>query len=180
MKNIVVYISLLLCIGCRSTRPPVISSKDSTNTVVKTVMVEIVRDSFIFVEQDESSLKALLECDSNGQVLVKQLMEYKAGKHAAPPIFVIQDNIIDIDNIIDSFSIYTHWKERFTSNDTNTVREKLTTITQPAERIYFNTWWDRLFIKIGKASLVFLLLYLGYKFITNRIKIITTLSKWVA
>jgi hypothetical protein len=181
MKKIVVHISLLLAIGCSSTKPqPVYSSKDSTNTVINTKTVEVVKDSFIFIPPDEANIKALLECDSNGKVLVKQLLDYKAGKHAEPPIFVIQDNILDIDNITDSFSIYMSWKERFTSSDTNTVKDRLVTITLPPERIYYNTWWDRLFIKAGKASLVLLLLYGCYKLLTNRFKIISTVAKWVA
>ena len=174
-------IILCLCSGCRTGKlpPAVIDQKDSIRTVIKTVIKETVKDSLVYINQDEASLQALLECDSNGKVLLKQLLKYKAGKHAAVPEMRLDNNVLDVVNRVDSFSIYLQWKERYTSVDTSTLHDKLTTITNTV-RIHYLTWWDKLFIKAGKILLAILLIFTGYKLITQRLTIINTLRKWVA
>ena len=54
----------------------------ATDTVTVT---EQVRDTVVVLERDQSMLRALLECDSVGQVQMRRLMEYQAGNRLKPP-----------------------------------------------------------------------------------------------
>lgn len=55
--------------GCRTPQPIV-------QTEVKEVVVEReVRDTIVTIQPDSASIKALLECDSAGNVLIKELQE---------------------------------------------------------------------------------------------------------
>ena len=62
--------------GCKSPQPIV-------QTEVKEVVVEKeVRDTIVTIAPDSASIKALLECDSAGNVLIKELQEAQ-GKNVA-------------------------------------------------------------------------------------------------
>ena len=62
--------------GCKSPQPIV-------QTEVKEVVVEReVRDTIVTIAPDSASIKALLECDSAGNVLIKELQEAQ-GKNIA-------------------------------------------------------------------------------------------------
>lgn len=62
--------------GCRTPQPIV-------QTEVKEVVVEReVRDTIVTIQPDSASIKALLECDSAGNVLIKELQE-EQGKNVA-------------------------------------------------------------------------------------------------
>lgn len=62
--------------GCRTPQPIV-------QTEIKEVVVEReVRDTIVTIQPDSASIKALLECDSAGNVLIKQLQE-EQGKNVA-------------------------------------------------------------------------------------------------
>lgn len=81
----------------------------------KTIFIKdsiVIRDTAIIVEKDSASLKALLECDSLGQVRLKELLSYKGEKaKILPP--VIKNNIIKIICEVDSFAVYAHLKDRY-------------------------------------------------------------------
>lgn len=58
-----------LLIGCRTPQPIV-------QEVVKEVVTErVVKDTIITIAPDSASIKALLECDSVGNVLIRELQE---------------------------------------------------------------------------------------------------------
>lgn len=62
--------------GCRTPQPIV-------QTEIKEVVVEReVRDTIVTIAPDSASIKALLECDSAGNVLIKELQE-EQGKNVA-------------------------------------------------------------------------------------------------
>ena len=62
--------------GCKTPQPVV-------QTEVKKVVVEReVRDTIVTIAPDSASIKALLECDSAGNVLIKELQEAQ-GKNVA-------------------------------------------------------------------------------------------------
>lgn len=73
---ICVAIAMLLVQGCRTPQPIV-------QTEVKEVVIEReVRDTIVTIQPDSASIKALLECDSAGNVLIKELQEVQ-GKNVA-------------------------------------------------------------------------------------------------
>ena len=51
-------------------------------------------------------LQALLECDSTGNVLIKQLLDYKGGKRLKPPQAEIKDNILTSQAETDTLAIH--------------------------------------------------------------------------
>ena len=62
--------------SCRTPQPIV-------QTEVKEVVIEReVRDTIVTIQPDSASIKALLECDSAGNVLIKELQE-EQGKNVA-------------------------------------------------------------------------------------------------
>jgi hypothetical protein len=66
----------LIVFGCKTPQPIV-------QTEVKEVVVEReVRDTIVTIQPDSASIKALLECDSAGNVLIKELQE-EQGKNVA-------------------------------------------------------------------------------------------------
>lgn len=68
--GIVIVVAIAICLfGCNTTQPIV-------QTEVKEVVVEReVRDTIVTILPDSASIKALLECDSAGNVLIKELQE---------------------------------------------------------------------------------------------------------
>lgn len=66
MRKLVLYIILILCIvSCRT---------QASYTLTDTVYVETIhRDTVISFAADSASMKALLQCDSMGNVLLKQI-----------------------------------------------------------------------------------------------------------
>lgn len=84
----------VLCTVCCA-RPLI---QGQTNQVITdtTVIVETLRDTVIRFEADSSMLRALLECDSLGQVQIKRLLEWRGGDKLKPPEFKIKDNILEI------------------------------------------------------------------------------------
>ena len=84
MKNIIQTTIAAICVavvalmlsGCKTPKPIV-------QTEVKEVVVEReVRDTIVTIQPDSASIKALLECDSAGNVLIKELQE-EQGKNVA-------------------------------------------------------------------------------------------------
>lgn len=69
---VIVFVTLfatLSLVGCKTPQPIV-------QTEVKEVVVEKeVRDTIVTIAPDSASIKALLECDSAGNVLIKELTE---------------------------------------------------------------------------------------------------------
>jgi hypothetical protein len=104
---------------CNERYPPII--KDS----VSTQYVETVHDSVIYLK-DEASLQALLECDSLGNVRMRQIQSFVAGQFVKPSI-IIKDNYITAKCTIDSAGVYIHWK------DTHIKESKVQVRSYPVE-----------------------------------------------
>ena len=66
---VVLTLMLLWMVSCKTPQPIV-------QTEVKEVVIEReVRDTIVTIQPDSASIKALLECDSAGNVLIKELQE---------------------------------------------------------------------------------------------------------
>lgn len=57
-------------------------------------------------------VRALLECDSLGQVQIKQLMEWRGGDKLKPPEVAIKDNTLDIRAITNGYNKVIQLKEK--------------------------------------------------------------------
>jgi len=126
------------------------SQTEATDTVTVT---EQVRDTVVVLERDQSMLRALLECDSVGQVQMRRLMEYQAGNRLRPPDIEVRDNVLTATAQADSMAIYLTLKERHTS-----TRKEF----QVVEVNRQNTW-QRTWMRIGQVSAVSLILFGVYK-----------------
>ena len=96
--------------------------------VVRTEYIEKLRDTTVYIPADSSYIRALLECDSLGNVMLKQFEELRLGKSVRPSVRIV-DNYIEVDcTTEDSMAIYITFKDRFESSDrlvedTSTVKE---------------------------------------------------------
>ena len=73
--------------SCRSSQP-----LTTTQTTDSVKVVERWRDSIIYEEPDKAWLKGWLECDSMGQVLLREL-EIERGRNITPHIKIVNDTL---------------------------------------------------------------------------------------
>lgn len=123
IKYYVSSITIILCLALlpacsRKVVAPAIVEK----TIIKDSIVEIVRDSLITIPADSSWLKAYLECDSIGNVHIRQLLEYKAGEKMKPPTITIKENILTALSSADSLNIYLTLKDRYQYTVTDNIK----------------------------------------------------------
>lgn len=129
---------------CMEKFPPEIISKDSISTFEKIKY----KDTTIWVPADSSWLKALLKCDSTGNVYIAELAGYKAGKNVQAPKIVVRDNYIEVRCRVDSMAVYARMKDRFF------YREQTSSTIQTVHKSSNLKYW---LIGIGILFSVFLL-----------------------
>ena len=123
--------------------------KIQRDTIEKLKVVETV------IPSDSGWIKALIQCDSNGQAYIRQIQELKNGKKTKPFIKIGKDNVITAGASVDSQAVYTAFKERF-------VREATEKIIQlPSKEIKFVPKWIRFFAWSGGVAWGIVLLLLG-------------------
>lgn len=139
---------LLFVIGvlfsCKSSIP---LAKETTKTVTVT---EVVRDTVVKVEKDNSYYQALLKCQEGKVVIEKPTSNYaektSPGKNLLPPKVNIDDNnLLSVDCESKAQELFFQWKEKFTAE---VVSER---IPYPVERQL--TFFQKLFIWFGKVFL---------------------------
>lgn len=117
MKIIIFLASLILVTGCCTQKrcndkyPPVQSVNDSSSVTTNESVQE--RDSISYVLADSSMLKALLECNEFGQVVFKELQEYRNGKNVEVPVVNIEDNVLTVKCKVDSIAVFNHISKTF-------------------------------------------------------------------
>lgn len=118
---------IILASGCNVTTKTT-SLKIQDKTTIKTdtskattaKSSESIERSITYLSvQDSASIKALLECDSLGNVHIKEITELKAGLMVKPSIKLV-DNYITTECKVDSFLVYKIMKLRF-----DTIQEKI-------------------------------------------------------
>lgn len=95
--------------NCNRKYPPQIVRHDS---IIRDT-IERVRDTTIYIPPDRAYLKAWVECDENGKLLMKKIENYEAGERVKPKI-IVRDNYVEIECEVDSASIAHHWIETHT------------------------------------------------------------------
>lgn len=140
-----VLLALALATGCRTVR---LTSSSETSTTDSVEIRETIRDTIITVKADNSLVRALLECDSLGQVRMKELLEYRAGYRLKPPNVAIDNNVLTASAQVDSMSIYLQLKDRFEKHTSAQAQRNKETVTVEVNRL---TWLQKLWIKLGQG-----------------------------
>jgi hypothetical protein len=156
MKKIVVIALLVMFLvsGCKQLK--LIPGITTDN---QTVITETVRDTIILFKADSSFFRALLECDSNRQIILRQLDNVQGNK--VKQDIVYRNKILTVQAKVDSQAVYLSLKDRYQQNTKNEVivKEKIVKV--------YPKWM--LFLALIGAGL---LAYLGYKIFIRLKKIL--------
>lgn len=144
-KIILILVLFVSAAGCKT---PPLTKVPVYNTDVRTEVVEIIRDSIVSIPPDSAWLKALLACDSMGNVYLDAIKEYEQGEKIKIPVPIVKENIITVTASADSSEIFLKWKERHTSRDSIRV------ITLPPVEINRPTGWQWFQIWCGRMLFV--------------------------
>jgi len=159
IKTILLSAILISALSCKSIKIP-----DRVETDI--TIVETLRDTTVYLT-DSASIRALVECDSLGQVKIKEIQSLKSGKHLKPPDIKIirvspKQSVIEATCQVDSLAIFLILKDR--------EKTSVTTITKTI--ITKKPWsnWQKIQLWFGRISFLALLIYLG--FVTGLFKMI--------
>jgi hypothetical protein len=141
-------LTVFLITSCQSIR--YVPVEKTTETI--TEIVEVVRDTTIYIPPDQAMVKAWLECDSTGQILIKQV-ETLQGKLNAKANIRIVDNTIIADCICDSLNIYMQLKDRYQTTTVNTTETKVMWMEKELK------WWQKMLIWTGAISILAIGIY---------------------
>jgi len=114
-----VILVLLTLTACRTSRLPAApslpttTSSSSANTTTSGGETQNG-----YTKPDSASIKALMACDSLGNVYIKQIASLQTG-HSVKPSVSIQDNYIYLKCDVDSLAVYNKWLRFYdTTSDT--------------------------------------------------------------
>lgn len=99
------YLMILLILSAFACNPCKYVSKHQEcfpADTFKHVMIKTVRDTITYIEENESTLEAWFECDSNNQVLIKKLNETNNG---IKTVTIFKDNVLRIRSYTDSIAV---------------------------------------------------------------------------
>ena len=111
------YLAFILIItGLYSCNPQRYLAKHFPPTIHDSIVIEritTIHDTVAIIEADSASIKARLECDSSGNVLIAELAELQGRK--AKVRFIYKDNYIQVDCQTNEDSLYLVWESEFNS-----------------------------------------------------------------
>lgn len=111
----ILLLTLLFIVSCSTSKKLTRNTKTDTTEVTDSVRTQIIRErvveEVIKTVPDSSSMKALAECNEQGEVLIKEILDYRSGKSVKTVVKVV-DNIIEVDCIVDSLEVYRILKEQ--------------------------------------------------------------------
>ena len=144
MKHLIflLFVGTLLC-SCRPSKPLSVNESVRDSRVV----TEVVRDTVVTVEPDSSMLRALMECDSLGQVRLSRLLDYESGKRTRPPMVSINDNVLIAKSVVDSMSIYLEFKDRYKEHYKTSYKVSVV----ETNRL---TGWQKLRLRLGELFII--------------------------
>lgn len=143
---------IVMLAGCKTNR---LSQQSATRDSIVYIDRELWNDSLIFIPGDSAWIKAYLECDSNGRVLVSQ-MESLKGKIITPQIEYYPE-YIKLSCDVDSEAVYLRWKSRYIKEVNHSQESVKEIIKEPyVPKFYRFTLW--FFISVTGAGLCYVLL----------------------
>jgi hypothetical protein len=141
----VLLLIMLLTSSCCTSKQAIAEKETVTVT-------EILRDTTVIIQPDASMTQALLECDENRNIVIRQLTELQSGLHLQPPRLELRNNVLTATAQVDSFAIYITWKER------EKRVENVRTVTETTNRLtgwqWFQVWLGRIAMLILTVSII--------------------------
>lgn len=154
MERLVFFVVLVsLCLGftgCRQLQPVVSQTTETTKT---TAVTETQKDSTITIPADSASIRALFECDSLNQVIMRDLQVEK-GRKVTPEVKWLTGGVLEVTMPVDSEAVFLSWKEKHTT-EVDSVRVSGVTVIKDKP-----PWYERFAKYIPWAIVVVILLYL--------------------
>jgi len=116
MKKIIVFLILSALVASCMTEKQARSKYPCTGSVSfkvhrDTTYVPCVVETKI--PPDSAWLKALVQCDSNGEAYIKEIQQMKNGKNTTAFVHIGKGNILVAGAKVDSFAVYTAYKKQY-------------------------------------------------------------------
>ena len=143
--------------SCRSSQP-----LTTTQTTDSVKVVERWRDSIIYEEPDKAWLKGWLECDSVGQVLLREL-EIERGRHITPHIKIVNDTLY-VECKTDSLERLLKIRDL----EIKMLKEMQTEVVVEVEKEL--SWWETTQMKMGRLFLIVIAVLVIITVIKQRLK----------
>lgn len=144
--------------SCRSSQP-----LTTTQTTDSVKVVERWRDSIIYEEPDKAWLKGWLECDSMGQVLLREL-EIERGRNITPHIKIVNDTIY-LECKTDSLERLLKIRDL----EIKMLKEMQTEVIVEVEKE--PSWWETTQMKMGRLFLIVIAVLVIITVIKQRLKL---------
>lgn len=134
-------------LSCSSRKMNTLDAESVTNTKV---VKEIIKDTIIKIEADNSYYKAWIECRDGKPIILnnnpktKETSQSKNGKYIKAPQVKLEGNVLEIDCEAKARELFHKWKE----NHTQEVITKNIYIEKPLK------FWQKGFIWIGGLYLL--------------------------
>lgn len=160
MQGIKLFFGLMLLffciIGCRTYKEPKTTEKETITRTIK----EIQRDTLIKIKADSSYYQAYIEC-RDGKPKIIHPPQTQAGEHLKPPSVNLDENgrlDVKCEDIQRQLNITLKEKKVLEER----LKEK-TIIPPPIEIEKPLSFWQELWIRLGKLSAIISLIYIGIK-----------------
>lgn len=142
--------------SCRSSRLTTTQTSDSVR------IIERWRDTTIYEQPDIAWLKGWLECDSVGQVLLREL-EIERGRNITPHIKIVNDTIY-LECKTDSLERLLKIRDL----EIKMLKEMQTEVVVEVEKEL--SWWETTQMKMGRLFLIVIAVLVIITVIKQRLK----------
>lgn len=142
--------------SCRSSRLTTIQTSDSIR------IIERWRDTTIYEQPDKAWLKGWLECDSVGQVLLREL-EIERGRNITPHIKIVNDTIY-VECKTDSLERLLKIRDL----EIKMLKEMQTEVVVEVEKEL--SWWETTQMKMGQLFMIAIAVLIIITVIKQRLK----------
>lgn len=148
--------SVLFMPSCRSSRLTTTQTSDSVR------IIERWRDTTIYEQPDIAWLKGWLECDSVGQVLLREL-EIERGRNITPHIKIVNDTIY-VECKTDSLERLLKIRDL----EIKMLKEMQTEVVVEVEKEL--SWWETTQMKMGQLFMIAIAVLIIITVIKQRLK----------
>ncbi len=142
-QNIKIYLLAVvafLASSCRTLKSP------THHRESKTFLKETIRDTVVAIPADGSSFRAEMGVDNAGNAIIKNVLSTHVGKRARAPQVQIKDQVLKVDCLCDSMSIYLKLKD---THITDMLKE---TVFVPTEKPL--SAWQQVQLWLGRVLLI--------------------------